>query len=199
MKKMIIRLYIIFLSVILYFFYDKKYLVGKQFPKDKISQGWRVALRCVWYQRIKGINRHVPWMCDPCSRVTDPENIEFDVDYIDNFFNVGCYFQAMGTIKIGKRTQIAQNVGIITCNHDVYNLDNHTEPRSVVIGNDCWIGMNSVVLPGVHLGDHTIVGAGSVVTKSFEAGRCVIAGNPAKIIRKISDEAHTTAELEREE
>ena len=46
--------------------------------------------------------------------------------------------------------------------------------------------MNSVILPGVTLGDHTIVGAGSVVTKSFPDGDCVIAGNPARMIRRLN-------------
>jgi acetyltransferase-like isoleucine patch superfamily enzyme len=55
--------------------------------------------------------------------------------------------------------------------------------KDVIIGKKCWIGMNSVILPGVCLGDHTIVGAGSVVTKSFPDGNCIIAGNPARIIR----------------
>ena len=50
---------------------------------------------------------------------------------------------------------------------------------------NCWIGFNAVILPGVILGDNTIVGAGSIVTKSFESGHCVIAGNPAKIIKYI--------------
>jgi acetyltransferase-like isoleucine patch superfamily enzyme len=45
--------------------------------------------------------------------------------------------------------------------------------------------MNAMILPGVHLGDNTIVGAGSVVTKSFPEGNVVIAGNPAKIIKKL--------------
>ncbi len=44
--------------------------------------------------------------------------------------------------------------------------------------------MNSVILPGVQLGDYTVVGAGTVVTKSFPKGRCVIAGNPAKVIKE---------------
>lgn len=45
--------------------------------------------------------------------------------------------------------------------------------------------MNAIVLPGVVLGKGTIVGAGSVVTKSFEEGNCVIAGNPANIIKRL--------------
>lgn len=45
--------------------------------------------------------------------------------------------------------------------------------------------MHSIILPGVVLGDHTIVGAGSVVTHSFPEGYCILAGNPAKIVRKL--------------
>ena len=53
--------------------------------------------------------------------------------------------------------------------------------------------MNTVILPGVSLGDHTIVGAGSVVTKSFQEGNCVIAGNPAKVIRYLNESDGRTA------
>ena len=55
--------------------------------------------------------------------------------------------------------------------------------KNVVIGTNSWIGMNSVILPGVKLGEKTVVGAGSVVTKSFEEGNIVIAGNPARVIK----------------
>jgi len=185
MKKVAIKLHIQILYHFLRLFYKKEYLVGMQFPRDHMTQGWRSAFRYFINQKIKRINSHVPWMCDPTTRITDPENIDFDIDYIDNFFNIGCYYQSMGHISIGKGTQIAQNVGIITSNHDFYDLNKHITPSPVSIGANCWIGMNSVILPGVVLGDRTIVGAGSIVTKSFPEGHCVICGNPAREIKRI--------------
>jgi len=88
-------------------------------------------------------------------------------------------------IHIGHNTWIGPNVGIITQNHDLANLYHFQPPKDVIIGNGCWIGMNSVILPGIILGDHTIVGAGSVVTRSFPEGKIVIAGNPARLLKKI--------------
>ncbi|WP_371860829.1 DapH/DapD/GlmU-related protein [Terrabacter aerolatus] len=61
----------------------------------------------------------------------------------------------------------------------------HAAGEPIIIGDDCWIGMNSVILPGVILGSRTTVGAGSVVTKSFPEGNCIVAGNPAKIIKQL--------------
>jgi acetyltransferase-like isoleucine patch superfamily enzyme len=56
----------------------------------------------------------------------------------------------------------------------------------VTIGNDCWIGGNVIILPGVTIGRGSTIGAGSVVTKSFSEFS-VIAGNPAKFLRKIEN------------
>ena len=82
-------------------------------------------------------------------------------------------------------TKIAPNCGIITTNHDFYDLEKTAKGEDVIIGERCWLGMGSIILTGVLLGKHTIVGAGSIVTKSFPEGNCIIAGNPAKFIRKL--------------
>lgn len=67
----------------------------------------------------------------------------------------------------------------MSSNHDLYDQRKYTFAK-VIIGNYSWIGMNSVVLPGVKLGTRTIVAAGSVVTKSFPEGFCVIRRDTSK-------------------
>lgn len=119
----------------------------------------------------------------PLCRVDHPENIEGRP-----ITSMGDFLQAVGPIRFGEDVWIAPCVGIITANHDLDNLSRNDTPRPVTIGNHCWIGMNAVIMPGVTLGDHTVVGAGSVVTHSFPEGNCVIAGNPAKEIRKLEEE-----------
>lgn len=109
--------------------------------------------------------------------------ITFDPSSINVFQQSGCYFQAFQEIYIGKDCWIGQNTGIITANHNYFNPDLHQEGKKVVIGDKTWIGMNCLILPGVFLGPNTIVGGGSVVTKSFPQGHCIIAGNPARLIK----------------
>lgn len=148
--------------------------------------GWHWVTKCFFSQKILGFNRYVPWPCSPHILVAFPENIVFDVDDLNNFMTVGNYYQAVGLLSIGKGTYIAPNVGIITENHDLLEPEKRAGAKSVQIGEKCWIGMNAMLLPGVTLGKHVVVGAGSVVTKSFPDGFCVIAGNPAKIIKLLS-------------
>lgn len=108
---------------------------------------------------------------------------------MQNFHGVGNYFQGIGAkIVLGKGCFIAPNTGFITTNHDLADISKHQSGEDIVIGENCWIAMNAVVLPGVHLGPHTIVGAGSVVTKSFPEGHCVVVGNPAKKIKELPRE-----------
>lgn len=140
-------------------------------------------METVFMQKIIGINRKIPFPVSFRATVVGWENIEFDMDNITIFQKAGNYYNASDAkIKIGKDCFIACNVGIVTANHDPADLSKHLPGKEIIIGAHSWIGMNSMILPGVILGEHTIVGAGSVVTKSFPEGNCVIAGNPARLI-----------------
>nr|QNO46654.1 2,3,4,5-tetrahydropyridine-2,6-dicarboxylate N-acetyltransferase [Methanosarcinales archaeon ANME-2c ERB4] len=168
-KKKIFRFTLPLLKLIGGLFFDKRYLNGKYFECSLSGWGW--VLRSIVWQKIFGLNRHIPWPVSPFIKISDPNNIKFDANDINNFQTFGNYFQNFGgKIYIGKGTYIAPNVGIITVNHNPNNLDEYLEGNDVIIGTKCWIGMNSVILPGVELGDRTIVGAGSIVTKSFPQG-----------------------------
>jgi NDP-sugar pyrophosphorylase family protein len=166
--------------------FDIKYLKGRYFTQSKWGYKW--LIRSIFTQKILGLgNRACRWPVSPFCTVTFPESIIFDLDDLNNFQTFGTYYMARpdGKIRIGKGTWIAPHVGIITQNHNLQDLSKALPAKDVIIGANCWIGMGSVILPGVVLGDHTIVGAGSVVTKSFIEGNLFIAGNPAKVIRKL--------------
>ena len=165
--------------------YSKKYLQGWWFNDEGIfSPGWRWAVQDARENRRLSQN-WAKWPISPRMTVVEARNIHFDVDDLDNFQSHGSYYQGIGHIYIGKGSYIAPNVGLITANHSLDDPDKHSDPKPIHIGEKCWIGMNSVILPGVTLGPHTVVGAGSVVTKSFPDGYYVIAGNPAQVIKKI--------------
>lgn len=112
-------------------------------------------------------------------------------------FREGGYIQAEGGIYIGSYVDLTNYCTLMSTNHDLYNhIEKHPSP--IIIEDFCWIGTHSIILAGVHLGKRTIVGAGSVVTKSFPEGHCVIAGNPAKIIKILDKEKVKVPTLEYE-
>lgn len=138
----------------------------------------------MWFeQKIlnSGDNRNVYWPVHKTSKVTGYTNILAGIDTCPGYMG-GCYIQGIGKIIIGDYTQIANNVSIISSNHDLYDSRKHIIGK-VSIGKYCWLGSGVKIMPNVCLGDFTIVGAGAIVTKSFEEGYCVIGGNPAKIIK----------------
>lgn len=169
------------------FIYDSKIFQSKYFIRPG-SDGWEWVFKCFIWQKILGVNKNIPWPVSFRISISSPQNIHFHPDDLNNFMTFGNYYQAIGAkLIIGQGTYIAPNVGIITQNHDISDPDKRATAKDVRIGKKCWIGMNSVILPGVILGDNTVIGAGSVVTKSFVDGNCVIAGNPAKLIKKIEN------------
>ena len=179
----------IVISLIYYWgtiWYDKKYLTGRYFDRKHFTDGWRWIIKYWFPQKVLGYARNIPFPVPRNVRFAHYENVIFDPNDMPSLQAMGCYFQGINAkIYIGSGTKIAPNCGFITANHDINNLDKSAPGKDIVIGKNCWIGMNSIILPGITLGDHTIVGAGSIVTKSFPDGNCVIAGNPAKKIKDL--------------
>ncbi len=111
----------------------------------------------------------------------------------DVFINSGCHFQDQGGITIGDGSLIGHNVVLATINHDLnpaMNRKNHYAP--IYIGAHVWIGSNATVLPGVTIGDWSVVAAGAVVTKDVPP-YTVVGGVPARILKNISAEAVRTS------
>lgn len=104
------------------------------------------------------------------------------------FINSGCRFQDQGGIIISDGAFIGHNAVLATLNHDILPSKRSTLiPAPIVIGKNVWIGANATILPGVTIGDHSIIAAGAVVTKSVES-YTVVGGVPARIIKKIEQE-----------
>lgn len=98
----------------------------------------------------------------------------------------GCVFFDRGGITIGDNVQIAPKVNLVTLNHDLSAGGNRkaTYCKPIVIEDNVWIGIDATILPGVTLGRNCVVAAGSVVTKDVPAN-VIVAGNPAKIVKRI--------------
>ena len=108
-----------------------------------------------------------------------------------NFFaNYNCTIIDVAKVKIGNNCQFAPNVSIYTAGHPIHPVSRNSLYEygiSVTIGDNVWIGGNTVILPGVHIGSNTVIGAGSVVTKDIPDW-VVAAGNPCRVIKQITEE-----------
>lgn len=115
----------------------------------------------------------------------------YNIRFGKNFYtNYNCTLLDCAPITIGDNVMFAPNVSLFTAAHP---LD--AEKRNaglefalpITIGNNVWIGGNTVVLPNVTIGDNTVIGAGSVVTKDIPPN-CVAAGNPCRVLRPITEQ-----------
>jgi len=115
----------------------------------------------------------------------------YNISLGENFYsNYNCIILDCAEVKIGDNVMLAPNVSIFTAGHPI-----DAEKRNsgleyaipVTIGNNVWIGGNTVINPGITIGDNTVIGSGSVLTKDIPAN-VIAAGNPCKVIRKITAE-----------
>ena len=122
-----------------------------------------------------------PFYCDYGSHISVGKNF---------FANYNCTFIDVAKVKIGDNCQMAPNVAVYTAGHPIHPVSRNSLYEygiSVTIGDNVWIGGNTVIMPGVHIGSNTVIGAGSVVTKDIPDW-VVAAGNPCRVIRQITDE-----------
>ena len=100
---------------------------------------------------------------------------------------VGIGNVVIGPVEIGNNVMLAQNIVVSALNHNYSNIDispkeQGVDCRRIIIADNVWIGANSVITPGVSIGKHAVIGAGSVVTKNVPA-YSVVVGSPAKVIK----------------
>lgn len=137
----------------------------------------RQILRILLPNANRKIYVEPPFFCDYGYNIHAGENV---------YFNVNCVVLDTMKIEIGNNVFFGPGVQIYTATHPLDPKERLKVEFSkpVSIGNDCWIGGNSIILPGIVIGNGVTVGAGSVVTKNVP-DNVLIGGNPAKIIRQL--------------
>ena len=126
-----------------------------------------------------------PFYCDYGSHIEIGKNF---------YANYNCVFLDVGKIVIGDNCLLGPNVSIYTAGHPVHPAARNTLYEygvDVTIGSNVWIGGNTVICPGVKIGDNAVIGAGSVVTRDVPEWT-VAAGNPCRVIRSITEEDRFT-------
>lgn len=136
-----------------------------------------------FFQKIIGFNRKISWPVHWTSTIMSPENINPGTRTPG--LSKNCHLDGRNKLIFGKNVWIGPGAKIISMNHDVNNYYKYVESTPILIGDNCWIGANAIILSKVELGEHTIVAAGAIVTKSFKEGNQILGGNPAKVIKKL--------------
>lgn len=105
------------------------------------------------------------------------------------FFNFNCVVLDVCKVKIGDFTLLGPAVQILTPMHPWNALQRRKEEfgKPIEIGSDVWIGGGAIILPGVHIGSRTVIGAGSIVTRDVPEGMFA-AGNPCRVVREATGE-----------
>lgn len=106
-------------------------------------------------------------------------------------FNLTCVDDTH--IYVGDYTMIGPNVTIATAGHPIQpelRAQGYQYNMPVHIGKNCWIGAGVIIVPGITIGDHVVIGAGSIVTKDLPSN-VVAVGNPCKVLREVNEHDYT--------
>ncbi len=105
----------------------------------------------------------------------------------DSYINFNCHFVDDGKILIGKKVMFGPGVTIATVGHPIRpDMREYMYSQPVVIEDNCWIGAGTIICPGITIGENSVIGAGSVVTKDVPQNSVAV-GNPCRVIREIDE------------
>lgn len=139
-------------------------------------------------QLFKQIGKNV-WI-EPDFKCEFGKNITIEDDVYINF---GCIILDCAEVTIGSHTLFGPNIGLYPVNHSTdaqERINGGCYGKPIHIGKNAWLGGDVKVLAGVTIGDNTIIGTGSIVTKDIPSN-VVAVGNPCKVIREITDKDKT--------
>ena len=159
----------------------KKIYTYNNLPPEDEDGRWRLLKSLLGKMGDGYFKIEAPFRCD----------YGYNIEIGDNFFaNYNFVVLDVGKVRIGDNVQIAPNVSIYTASHPVHPETRNTGYEfgiDITIGDNVWIGGSSTILPGVTIGNNSVIGAGSVVTKDIPEN-VIAAGNPCRVIRKITEE-----------
>ncbi|MCE7064994.1 sugar O-acetyltransferase [Dyadobacter sp. CY326] len=146
--------------------------------EDQVEERGRI-LKALIPNALQGLWLQPPFYCDYGYNMFVGERV---------FFNFNCIVLDVAPVTIGSRTLFGPNVQIYTATHPIDFKERASGleyAKPIVIGEDVWVGGSAVICPGATIGDRTIIGAGSVVTRDIPQD-VFAAGNPCKVIRQLA-------------
>lgn len=177
----------------------ERMLAGGMIRHDEMGEVWEMVFRAQRLSPALNASTTIDEMRERLSEIIDKQidmSTTIFVPFYTNFgrhirlgknvfINHACTFLDLGGITIGDDVQIGPKVNLITENHPVDpEKRKYLDLKSIVIKRNAWIGAAATILPGVTIGENSIVAAGAVVNKDVPDNR-IVGGIPAKIIRAV--------------
>ncbi len=169
--------------------FNRRVIAKKLFRAYNKTEDDEKELRCqLMNQLFKKVGKNV-WI-EPDFKCEFGKNITIEDDVYINF---GCVILDCAEVTIGSHTLLGPNVGLYAANHSIdasERINGGCQGKPIHIGKNVWFGGDVKVVPGVTIGDNTIIGTGSIVTKDIPSN-VIAVGNPCKVIREITDKDKT--------